>query len=130
MAMALVYGNIGRGGFDVSSIIMTPDQVELLRRLALNEAETVKSVMSGDLSEAMESLDPRTAALVRIAALLSVDSDPSAFRWAVDIGVAAGLEDSEIIHALILVAPIVGTGRITSAIPALLAALDVDFLDD
>lgn len=62
--------------------VMTPDEVQLLRKLAATESGAVRSVMSGETSEMLDSLDPRTAALVRIGALIGVGSDSSALRWA------------------------------------------------
>lgn len=106
---------------------MTTDQIQLLRRLALNQREAVSAVMSGDLAE--ETTSARAAALVRIAALLSVDSDPATFRWAVEESIAAGVEDDELYDLVVVVAPIIGMARLTSSLPQLMAALDLDVLD-
>lgn len=107
---------------------MTPEQVETLRRLALNEPMTTNEVMGGGFA-AVGSLDPRTAALVRIAALISIDSDPATFRWAMDLAQAAGVDDTEVFDTLMAVAPIVGIARLTSTIPRVLAALDLEVAD-
>ncbi|MFZ0013514.1 MAG: carboxymuconolactone decarboxylase family protein, partial [Acidimicrobiia bacterium] len=76
------------------------------------------------------SMDGRTAALMRLVALLSVDSDPATFRWAIDVGLAAGLEDGDVFDALLVVAPIIGTARLNSALPHLMEALDLDVFDE
>lgn len=107
---------------------MTPDQTQLLRRLALQDQETTQLVMSGAISE-RASLDARTAALVRITALVSVDSDPSTFQWAAELGLAAGLDDGEVFDALVIVAPIIGMARLTAALPSLMSALDLEVLE-
>ncbi len=108
---------------------MTPDQVQLLRRLALNEASAVRSVMSGE-SAGEDTLDPRTTALVRIAILLGVDSDPATFQWAVELATAAGVDDAELFDVLLTAAPIIGLARLTAALPHLMAALDIDVVED
>lgn len=107
---------------------MTPDQIELLRRLALNDGAAVHSVMSGDL-EAKGSLDPRTTALIRIAILLGVDSDPATFRWAVELAQAAGVEDNDLFDTLVAVAPLIGTARLTGALPNFMAALELEVVE-
>lgn len=107
---------------------MRPEQVQTLRKLALNETQTTNEVMGGDLA-ATSSLDARTLALVRVAALVSIDSDPSTYRWAMDIAQAAGVDDTELFDTLMAIAPIVGVARLTSAIPHVLAAFDIEVVD-
>jgi len=107
---------------------MTPEQVQTLRRLALYEPETTSEVMGGGFVE-VSSLDPRTSAVIRIAALVSISSDASTFRWAMDLAQAAGVDDSNVFDTLMSIAPIVGVARLTSAIPYVLAALDLEVVD-
>ena len=108
---------------------MKPDQTELLRRVALKDKKALETVMSSD-QDTLPALDARCAALVRIAALLSVDSDPSTFEWAVDEGIAGGLDDDAIFDALLVIAPVIGMARLTSTLPRLMAALDIDIVED
>lgn len=75
-------------------------------------------------------IEPRTAALVRIAVLLSVDSDEQTVRWAVDDGIAAGVEDTELLEVFVILAPVLGTGRLTSALNKLLSALEIDLFEE
>lgn len=107
---------------------MSPDQVQLLRRLALNDREAINDVMGGSWDDG-SSLEPRTEALVRIITLLGIDSDPGTLRWAVDLGMVAGLEDDDIFSALLVISPIIGVARLTSALPRLMAALDLEVVD-
>jgi alkylhydroperoxidase/carboxymuconolactone decarboxylase family protein YurZ len=106
---------------------MSPDQVGLLRRLSLNDGAAIDEVMGGSRIES--SLGSATEALVRIVTLLSVDSDPATFQWAVDIGLASGLEDEEIFHALLVVAPLIGVARLTSSLPHLMQALSLEVVE-
>lgn len=75
-------------------------------------------------------LAPKTAALVRIAVLLSADSDEQVIRWAVDDGIATGVEDSELLETFVILAPVLGTGRLSSALTKLLSALEIDLFDE
>ncbi len=108
---------------------MNPEHAEFLRRIALKDRRALDSVMSGG-SENLVTLDARCASLVRIAALLSVDSDPSTFEWAVDQGIASGLDDDSLVDALRVVAPIIGVARFTSTLPRLMAALHIEIIED
>ena len=107
---------------------MTPDQIQLLRRLALNERAAVQTVMSGEL-DADGSLDQRTTALIRIAILLGVDSDPATFKWAVELAMAAGVDDADLFETLVAAAPIIGIARLTAALPHFMAALELEVVD-
>lgn len=108
---------------------MNPEHTELFRRIALKDKRALDSVMAGE-SENLKALDERCASLVRIATLLSVDSDPSTFEWAVDQGIASGLDDDCIVDALRVVAPIIGVARLTSTLPRLMAALGLEVIED
>lgn len=108
---------------------MSPDQIQLLRRLALNESAAVNAVMSGEIAP-QGAFDPRTAALVRIAILLGVDSDPSTFHWAVELAMAAGVDDADMFDTLVATAPIIGVARFNAALPHFMAALGLEIVDD
>ena len=107
---------------------MKTQQVELLRKLALNDSTVVNAIMSGELAQE-GTLDARTEALVRIAILVGVDSDPATFQWAVELAVAAGVDDADLFDTLVAIAPIIGIARLTSALPHLMTALDLELLD-
>jgi alkylhydroperoxidase/carboxymuconolactone decarboxylase family protein YurZ len=110
------------------TLLMTPDQVQLLRRLALNEREAMAAVLSGEYADSLR-LDEKTTALVRIAALLSVDSDPTTLQWATELGLAAGLDDEDVFRALLIVAPIIGVARLGTVLPHLMAALSLEVVE-
>lgn len=107
---------------------MTPEQIQLLRRLALNDGDVMRHVLSGYVEE-FQSLDARTTALIRIAALMSMAPDSSSFRWAIDLATAAGVEDQQIFQALIVMAPIVGQARLSSSLPQVMEALELEVLE-
>ena len=111
---------------------MKPQQEELLRRLALNDEAAAAAVLGMDLGAAQgSSLDARTIALARLAALVAVQAPRTSVHWAVDSAFALGVREEEVVDVLRAVAPIVGLARVTSAAPGLALAMgyDVDGLE-
>jgi 4-carboxymuconolactone decarboxylase len=104
---------------------------ELLRRLALNDQNVVRSAIGADsfsLGDGRE-LDAKTGALVRLAALLSLGAATSSCRAIVDAARGAGATDAEIVGVLVAVAPAVGSARVVGAAPRLALAIDYDVED-
>jgi alkylhydroperoxidase/carboxymuconolactone decarboxylase family protein YurZ len=110
------------------------DAEELLRRLALNDEKAVcAAVGARSLTPATAwALDAKTAALVRLAALLSLGAPTASCRAAVELARAAAASDGEIVGVLLAVAPTVGAARLVGAAPRLALAIDYDIegLDD
>jgi 4-carboxymuconolactone decarboxylase len=96
---------------------------ELIRRLTLNDEQALSDVMSGRNPDAVTLLDERARALVRLAGLVALDSESASLQAARDAAWAAGVEDEEIVDAVVAVAPIVGTARIASIVPRLATIL-------
>jgi len=73
-------------------------------------------------------LDPKTDALVRLAALISAGASLSSYRWSVEAVLKAGGTVDEVVGMLIAVGPIVGLARLVQCAPlvALAAGYDVD----
>jgi alkylhydroperoxidase/carboxymuconolactone decarboxylase family protein YurZ len=92
---------------------------ELVRRLTLNDEGALSEVMSGDSPGSAALLDDRTRALVRLAALVALDSEVASFQAARDAAWAVGVIDEEIVDTVVAVAPIVGSARIDSIVPRL-----------
>jgi hypothetical protein len=107
---------------------LTQNQLELLRRLALNDEQALASLMSGDLGNQAQR-QTKTGALNRIAALIALDAIAPSYGSAVDAAFAAGADDDDVIAVLIAIAPVVGTVRVSNAAPDLAFALGQN-LDD
>jgi alkylhydroperoxidase/carboxymuconolactone decarboxylase family protein YurZ len=104
---------------------------ELLRRLAINDENVVRSAVGAappSLSGGHD-LDAKTYALVRLAALLSIGAATSSCRAAVELARAGGATDAEIVGVLVAVAPAVGGARVVGAAPRLALAIDFDVED-
>ena len=100
---------------------------ETLRRLALNDESFVDSVLGmGRDTVEVSRLDPKTHALVRLAASLAIDAAPSSYQSNAEMALAAGAKIDEIVGTLVAVAPTVGLTRVVSAAPELALALGYD----
>jgi 4-carboxymuconolactone decarboxylase len=100
------------------------DRVEdLLRRLALNDERSVASALADG---GPCRLDPKTHALVRLGALVSLGAAPASYRLTVERAYAAGATDEEIIGVLAAVSPAVGYARVVAAAPDLALAIGYD----
>jgi 4-carboxymuconolactone decarboxylase len=106
---------------------MSPEQEELLRRLALSDERVAGAAL--DVSTAVSagsSLDPPTLALTQVAALIATDAALASYQWAVESALAAGATDTDIVDVLVAVAPVVGMARVAAAAPELALALGYD----
>ena len=100
---------------------------ERLRCFALNDDGFVSSVLGmGQSTVDVSRLDPKTHALVRLTALIAVDSGSSTYNAGVEMALAAGATFDEIVGLLIAMAPAIGLGRVVSAAPELALALGFD----
>jgi alkylhydroperoxidase/carboxymuconolactone decarboxylase family protein YurZ len=102
---------------------------ESLRRLALHDERCIESVLAVRLETGEASgLDPKTHALVRLAALVALGAGAVSYHWAVGAALAAGATTDDIVGTLVAVAPISGLARVIAAAPevALSIGYDID----
>ena len=79
-----------------------------------------------DLREAEQQrsgLDPAPFGLVKIAALVALDSPPASYLWQIASALDAGATPAEILGVLRAVAPQVGGPKIMAAAPEIMVAL-------
>jgi 4-carboxymuconolactone decarboxylase len=99
----------------------------LLRRLAINDEESVGMVLSnGAELSGGRALIPKVDLLVRLGALLALGAATSSLRTTVGRALEAGATESEIVGVLIAVAPAVGLARVVSSAPRLALAIGYD----
>ena len=108
------------------------DEVErLLRRLAINDEESVGMVLSNGAEVVGPAvLLPKVDLLVRLGALLALGAATSSLRTTVRLAVDAGASEAEIVGVLIAVAPAVGVARVVSSAPRLALAIGYDIEAD
>ena len=102
------------------------DYTEWLRRLALNDVQLPDDVADADALGAPRELDPKTLALVRLAALVAVRGAGASYGEHVDRAVSAGATAEEIVQVLVAVTPVVGLPCAVAAAPNVALALGYD----
>ena len=100
---------------------------ETLRRLAIVDEGCAGGRAGLGLGlPADGALDARTASLVRVGALAAIGSPEVCLEWSASRALAAGATDEEITGVLLAIAPVIGLGRITGAVPGVAAASRYD----
>jgi 4-carboxymuconolactone decarboxylase len=100
---------------------------EILRRLAIIDERFIEDQAGLGLGvAASRPLDPKTAALVRLGALVAIGSPVVCLEWSTTRALAAGASEDEITDVLLAIAPVAGLGRVTGAVPGVAAAVGYD----
>jgi len=100
---------------------------EILRRLAIIDDGFVEDRAGLGLGlDSARVLDPRTAALVQVAALAAIGSPPVCLEWSSTRALAAGATEDEIADVLLAIAPVAGLGRVVTAVPGVADGLGYD----
>jgi len=99
-----------------------------LRCLAINDSAFGEGCLRGAEGES-GGLDPKTEALVRLAALVAVGGAGPSYGEQADAAVSAGATAAEIVEVLVGVVPIVGLPCVVAAAPKLAMALGYDLND-
>ncbi|HUZ37540.1 MAG TPA: carboxymuconolactone decarboxylase family protein [Streptosporangiaceae bacterium] len=97
---------------------------DALAGLALGDVGVLGEAL--ELREAAQQrsgLDPRSFALVKIAALVALDAPPASYLWQVSNAIDAGASPREILGVLRAIAPQVGGPRAIAAAPEIMVAL-------
>ncbi len=109
---------------------VAPDTESTLRSIAIGDLDVLETAIG--LREAQQErtgLDPRTFALVKIAALIALDAPPASYAWQVANALRDGATPEDILGTLRAVAPQVGGPRVVAAAPEVMVALGLA-LDD
>ena len=100
---------------------------EILRRLAIIDESFVESQAGLGLGSArLSALDPKTAAIAQLAALMAIGSSESCLQWSTGQALAAGASEEEIAEVLLAIAPVAGLGRVATAAVGIAAGLEYD----
>jgi len=100
---------------------------DTLRRLAIVDEGFVTDEAGLGLGLAgITSLDPKTAALLQLAAAVANGSPATCLAWSTGVALTAGANEDEIADVLLAIASVAGLGRVVAAAPEVAAALDYD----
>ena len=100
---------------------------ETLIALALGDEGVMGE--AADLREQLRAdstLDPKTFALVKIAALVALDAGPASYLFQVQGALDAGASAREILGVLTALVPQVGMPRVVAAAPEIMVALGLE----
>jgi alkylhydroperoxidase/carboxymuconolactone decarboxylase family protein YurZ len=90
---------------------------EILRKLAIIDDGFVEDPAGLGLGlGGARVLDPRTAALVQVAALAAIGSPAVCLEWSSSRALAGGATEDEITDVLLAIAPVAGLGRVVTAV--------------
>jgi 4-carboxymuconolactone decarboxylase len=113
----------------VPSATVDQDTADAFSALALGELALGDAMELREHLRAESSLDPKTFALVKIAALVALDAPPASYLFQVQGALAAGASAREILGVLTAVAPQTGMTRVVAAAPEVMIALGLDLPD-
>ncbi len=101
---------------------------EILRRLAIVDEGFVgdQAGLVLGLPPGVQALDPKTAALVRVAVLAAIGAPEVCLEWSSGQALAAGATEDEITGVLLAIAPVIGLGRVVGAAPGVAGAFGYD----
>ena len=103
---------------------------ESLAELALGDPQLLADALGMRAEFQQESgLDPRSFALVKIAALIALDAPPASYLWQVGNALDAGVTPGDLIGVLRAIAPQVGFPKVVAAAPELMVALGLTLPD-
>jgi 4-carboxymuconolactone decarboxylase len=108
-------------------------QISRLRRLSMGDRRSVGAVLGADADGGgtrTVELDPRTRALVQVAALVALDGPSAAFDETIAVALAAGATPDDIVDTMIAVGPTIGSALLVSSAPKLAMALGYDVAAD
>ncbi len=100
---------------------------EILRRLAIMDESLIEDQAGLRIGlPASRLMDPKTAALVQVGALVAIGSPGVCVEWSTSRALAAGATRDEITDVLLAIAPAVGLGRVVGAVTDVAAAIGYD----
>lgn len=100
---------------------------EILRRLAIIDEDVVQDHAGLGLGHAEAwIMDPKTAALVQVGALVAIGAPGVCLEWSTTRALAAGASEDEVTDVLLAIVPTAGLGRVVGAVTDVADALGYD----
>jgi 4-carboxymuconolactone decarboxylase len=101
-----------------------------LIEVALGDPELIgEGLELRDQLQARSGLDPRSFALVKIAALIALDAPPASYTWQVANALEAGVTPEDLFGVLLAILPQIGGPKAVAAAPELMVALGLALPD-
>jgi alkylhydroperoxidase/carboxymuconolactone decarboxylase family protein YurZ len=111
--------------------VVAAETQEILTGISEGDLEVLEAAV-GIREESRErtGLDPRTFALVKIAALIALDAPPASYSWQVANALDEGVTPEDIVGVLRAVAPQVGGPKVIAAGPEIMLAMGLSIDGD
>ena len=109
---------------------MTTETHEILAALAVGRLEPLEGAVAVRDAEHESALEPRTLALIKLAAMIALDAPPVSFAWQVESAIELGASPEEILDVLRAVAPQVGAPKVVAAAPEIMLGLGLSLPGD
>jgi 4-carboxymuconolactone decarboxylase len=104
---------------------------DMLMSLAMGESGLLgEAVEMREQLRADSTLEPKTFALVKIAALVALDAPPASYLFQVQAALDTGASAREILGVLTAIAPQTGMPRVVAAAPEIMIALGLELPAD
>lgn len=104
---------------------------ELIKGVAEHDTSVLEGLLLARLDNLEASgLDPRTYALVNVAALIALDAAPASYIWQIGLALEAGVTPEEILGLLVALNPVVGNARTVAAAAEVALGLGIDLDQD
>ncbi len=109
---------------------ITNEQEQRLLGLSNQDEEVIESLVAMQVRNVEDSgLDPKTHALCRLAALVSVDAPLASYAWQTEVAIESGVTVDDMVGVLIALAPTVGIARVVAAATKLAVLYDISVED-
>jgi 4-carboxymuconolactone decarboxylase len=109
---------------------MTTETHDVLAALAVGRLEALEGAVAVRDAEHESALEPRTQALITLAAMIALDAPPISFAWQVENAIELGVSPEEILDVLRAVAPQVGAPKVVAAAPEIMLGLGLPLPDE
>jgi alkylhydroperoxidase/carboxymuconolactone decarboxylase family protein YurZ len=104
--------------------VVGADTHQTLSGISAGDADIIeKAIGLRELNREGSTLDPRTFALVKIAALIALDAPPASYAWQIANALAEGATPEDLLGVLRAVAPQVGGPKVVAAAPEIMLAM-------
>ncbi|MGN6188498.1 MAG: carboxymuconolactone decarboxylase family protein [Conexibacter sp.] len=103
---------------------VAPDTKETLAGISAGDMQMLDQALGmREAAREATGLDPRSFALVKIAALVALDAPPASYAWQVGNALDEGATPEDVLGVLRAIAPQVGGPRVVAAAPEIMLAL-------
>ena len=109
---------------------ITQEQEQRLRGLSSQDEDMIETLVEMQMTNIENSgLDPKTHALCRLAALVSIDAPLASYAWQTEAAVVSGATVDDMVGVLIALAPTIGMARVVAAASKLAVLYDITLED-